>query len=75
MEHVMAGIHGAVWHPPDWWEKWIDGQIQLSVAFEVASFGGEIHFYVRTVEITGMRWNPAFILSIRKQNFSKWKIT
>src|SRR3989344_3492650 len=31
MESVMSSIHGAVYHPPDLWEKWIDGQIQLGV--------------------------------------------
>jgi len=47
METVMAGIHAACYQPPDWWEKWIDGQVQLSVSFEVASIGGEPHFYIR----------------------------
>ena len=47
MEDVMASLHGVVYHPPDWWEKWVDGQIQTSLSFEIASFGGEIHFYVR----------------------------
>lgn len=48
METVMASMHAAVYHPPDWWEKWIDGQVQLSLGFEIASIGGETHFYVRT---------------------------
>lgn len=48
MEQVMAGIHASVYHPPDWWEKWIDGQLQLSVSFEIASIGGDTHLYVRT---------------------------
>jgi hypothetical protein len=48
MENVMANLHGVVYHPPDWWEKWIDGQIQLSISFEIASIGGEPHFFVRT---------------------------
>lgn len=47
MEQVMASLHGVVFHPPDWWEKWIDGQIQTSISFEIVSIGGEIHFYVR----------------------------
>lgn len=47
MEQVLSSIHGAVYHPPDWWEKWIDGQMQMSVAFEIASIGGETHFYIR----------------------------
>lgn len=47
MEQVMAGIHGPTYHPPDRWEKWIDGQVQLSVSFEMVSIGGEVHFYIR----------------------------
>lgn len=49
METVMTGIHGAIYHPPgNWWEKWVDGMVQLSVHFEIASIGGITHFYVRT---------------------------
>jgi len=48
METVMASMHAAIYHPPDWWEKWIDGQVQLSLSFEISSIGGETHFYVRT---------------------------
>jgi len=47
MEDVMASLHSVIYHPPDWWEKWVDGQFQTSVSFEIASFGGKIHFYIR----------------------------
>lgn len=47
MEAVLAGIHGVAYQPPDWWEEWIEGQVQLSVHFEIASIGGETHFYIR----------------------------
>jgi len=47
METVIASIHGAVYHPPDWWEKWVDGQFQLSVNLEIASIDGKTHFFVR----------------------------
>ncbi len=47
METVLASIHGATFHPPDWWEYWIDGQIQLSVSFEIVSIDGEPRFFVR----------------------------
>ena len=50
MENVMASFHGATYHPPSWWEIWIDGQIQTSIVFEIASFGGEIHFFIRAHE-------------------------
>lgn len=48
MEQVMASIQAAIYQPPDPWEKWVDGQIQMSISFEIASIGGETHFYVRT---------------------------
>lgn len=48
MEQVMSSIHAAIYQPPDLWEKWIEGQVQLSVSFEIASIGGKTHFYVRT---------------------------
>lgn len=47
METVMAGIHGVVYHPPDWWEEWVEGQIQTTISFEIASIEGEPHFYIR----------------------------
>lgn len=47
MEDVMNSIHSAVYHPPDWWERHMDGQIQTSIAFEIVSLGGDIHFYFR----------------------------
>lgn len=47
MEHVLAGIHAAIYQPPDWWEKWIEGQMQTGVSFEIASIDGTVHFYVR----------------------------
>ncbi|XOB42219.1 MAG: hypothetical protein ACKKMP_02530 [Candidatus Nealsonbacteria bacterium] len=50
MEDVMNSFHSSVYHPPDWWEKHIDGQIQTSIAFEIVSLGGDIHFYIRCHE-------------------------
>lgn len=47
METVMASMHGAVYHPPDWWETRIDGQIQTSLSFEIVSINGEPHFFIR----------------------------
>lgn len=47
MESVMANIHQAAYQPPDWWEKWIEGQVQLSVSFEMVSTNGEPHFFIR----------------------------
>jgi hypothetical protein len=47
MEDVISSLHAIIYHPPDWWEKWIDGQVQTTLWFEMISVGGEIHFYVR----------------------------
>lgn len=48
MEMVMAGLHGAVYHPPDWWERWLDGQLDTTtISLEIASIEGEPHFYIR----------------------------
>lgn len=52
METVMVGLWQSLYSPPNWYEKWIEGQVLLSVQFEVASIGGDPHFYVRTVERT-----------------------
>jgi len=47
METVMSALHGVVYQPPDKWEKWIEGQVQTGISFEIVSLGGEIHFFVR----------------------------
>ncbi|XOB40729.1 MAG: hypothetical protein ACKKMR_01835 [Candidatus Nealsonbacteria bacterium] len=50
MEEVMNSIHSVVYHPPNWWEKWIDGQVQTSLSFEIISVGGDIRFFIRVHE-------------------------
>jgi len=50
MEMVMANLHAALYHTPDMWEKWIDGQLQTSMSLEMVSIEGNIHFYVRLSE-------------------------
>ncbi len=47
MEDVIASLHAIIYHPPDWWEKWVDGQLQTTLWLEIVSLGGEIHFYIR----------------------------
>lgn len=48
MESVMAGLRQATYDPEgSWWEKWVEGKIQLSIYFEIISLGGDIHFYIR----------------------------
>ena len=47
METVLDGLRQILYQPPDWWEKWIEGQVDLSYGLEIASLGGEPHFFVR----------------------------
>jgi hypothetical protein len=47
METVFANIHQTIYKPADPWEEWIDGQLQTSVALEIVSIEGNIHFYIR----------------------------
>ena len=51
MEQVMASIWGGVFDPPDWWEKWIEGKTQISISFDIVSLGGEVHLYLRIVNV------------------------
>lgn len=50
MEYVMAGFH-AIYDPPDWRQKWIDGQYPLWLSLEIVSLGGAVHFFIRTPHI------------------------
>lgn len=48
MEQVLASIHGLRNVPSDLREKWWDGEITRWYSLEMISFGGEVHFYIRT---------------------------
>ena len=50
MEVSISGLWQILYAPPNWYEKWIDGQDHLSYSFEIVSLGGEPHFYIRVVE-------------------------
>ncbi len=50
MEIVLSELFQIIYKPPDKWEKWIDGQVQLSYSFDVVSIEGEIHFMIRMPE-------------------------
>lgn len=50
MESIMASIQAATYKPPDWWEIWIDGEWQTALSFEIASFNGETHFFIRVFQ-------------------------
>jgi len=50
MEQVFAGFH-AIHDIFMFREKWIEGQLQLSISCEIVSLNGETHFYIRAGEI------------------------
>lgn len=50
MEQVLAGMHQACYEPPNFIEKWWEGQVLMSIHFEIVSLGGDIHFYIRSHE-------------------------
>jgi len=49
MEYVFAGLHG-FHHTINFKERNFLGNVQEWFSFEIVSLGGEIHFYVRTLE-------------------------
>ena len=46
METVLTGFW-QIYSGPNWYEKWWEGQSLLTFTLEVASLGGETHFYMR----------------------------
>ncbi len=48
MEQVFASLHSLRNAPTDIKEKYWDGEVTRWFSLEMVSFGGEIHFYIRT---------------------------
>lgn len=48
MEQFFINLHGMRNCAGDFYEKYVEGQITLWWSLEIASFGGKIHFYLRT---------------------------
>ncbi len=49
MEAVLAGFW-QLYSPPNWHEKWWQGQFQLGFSFEIVSIDGKSHFIIRLPE-------------------------
>ena len=49
MEYVMSGIHG-IHDKFNFREKWLEGQFQLPVSFEIVGIDGQPHFFIRVPE-------------------------
>lgn len=47
MEQVFTAIHGIKNSPSNFEEKWWQGEVPLWFSCEIASFGGEVHFYMQ----------------------------
>lgn len=64
MENVLTAIHAIVYQPPDRWEKYIDGESQTTISFEIVSIGGDIHFL--------LRFNQSFRQAIEAAIYSQY---
>lgn len=50
MEQVLSAIHAMGNYATDLQEIYWDGEVTRWTSFEMVSFGGEIHFYLRTIK-------------------------
>src|SRR3990167_11503775 len=48
MEQIFSSLHTFIGGPSVWYDVYWDGEVQLWYSFEIASFGGDLHFYVKT---------------------------
>lgn len=48
MEQVFLNLYGLRNSADDFLEKYVDGEVTIWWSLELASYGGEIHFYIRT---------------------------
>jgi len=48
MEQIFSSLHTFIGGPSVWYDFYWDGEVQLWYSFEIASFGGDLHFYVKT---------------------------
>ena len=46
MEYVMSGFHG-IHDVPNFRERWLEGQFQLSISLEIVGISGQPHFFIR----------------------------
>jgi len=48
MEQIFSSLHTFISGPSVWYDYYWAGEVKLWYSFEIASFGGDIHFYVKT---------------------------
>ncbi|MEK7547214.1 MAG: hypothetical protein AAB536_03500 [Patescibacteria group bacterium] len=61
MEQVFTTVNSMRNFPGTWLEKWWDGEVTRWYSFEIVSFGGETHFYVRLYRKQKMLLEAAFL--------------
>ncbi len=61
MEQVFTAVHSLRNVYSTWLEKWWDGEITRWYSFEIVSFGGETHFYVRLYKKQKSLMEAAFL--------------
>ena len=48
MEQVFSSLHAFISGPSVFIDRYWKGELKLWYSFEIASFGGDIHFYIKT---------------------------
>jgi len=46
MENIFASLH-TILLPPDWYKSTIKGEVQFWFSLEIASLGGDLHFFIK----------------------------
>ena len=49
MEQVFAILQSTLFKG-SWWKRYVEGRVQEWFSAEMTSFGGELHFYIRTID-------------------------
>lgn len=48
MEQTLSILHSTLF-PGSWWKRYVEGRVQEWFSLEMTSFGGELHFYIRSL--------------------------
>ncbi len=48
MEQIFSSLHSFISGPDSFVERYWNGEVNLWFSFEIVSFGGDIHFYIKT---------------------------
>ncbi|OGZ43728.1 MAG: hypothetical protein A2719_01415 [Candidatus Ryanbacteria bacterium RIFCSPHIGHO2_01_FULL_45_22] len=48
MEQIFSSLHSFISGPDVWYDYYWIGEVKLWYSFEITSFGGDVHFYIKT---------------------------